>query len=199
MIRAPKVPEPGDFDARVRRPGKAWLAANPAAKRPKAYWAPYTQVLEAGYRRLCGYAAMLDPTGGTVDHFLSFKNHRAAAYEWRNYRFASATMNSCKRNADAAVLDPEQVRAGWFEIVLPSLQLRLTDSVPAALREKAAYTLSRLQLDGGERVVRWRQSWYQLYTAGKLDLEGLRDVAPLIAEAVERAQRPTLPPTVPPA
>ncbi|HOW48134.1 MAG TPA: hypothetical protein P5163_06160 [Rubrivivax sp.] len=189
MILAPRLPEPEDFDARVRRPGKAWLAANPAAKRPHAYWAPYTAVLEAGCQGLCSYAAMLDPTGGTVDHFLSFRNHPALAYEWRNYRFASATMNSCKGNADDTVLDPQQVRAGWFEIVLPSLQLRLTDRVPQRLRAKAAYTLRRLKLDNGERVVRWRQSWYQLYTAGQLDLAGLRRVAPLIADAVERAAR----------
>jgi hypothetical protein len=145
-------------------------------------------LLDTGYRGLCGYAAMLDPTGGTVDHYRSFTNHRELAYEWSNYRFASATMNSCKRDADDTVLDPEQVRAGWFEVVLPSLQLRLTDRVPAQLRDKAAYTLHRLRLGDGERVIRWRQSWYQLFTAGRLDLDGLREVAPLIAEAVERAE-----------
>lgn len=186
MIPAPRLPEPEDFDSRVRRPGTKWLADHPGAKRPKALWSACTPVLEAGYHKLCGYAAMADFTGGTVDHYLSFKNHRAKAYEWRNYRFASATMNSCKRDADDIVLDPEEVRAGWFEIVLPSLQLRLTDRVPARLRDKAAYTLRRLRLDDGERVIRWRQSWYQLYTQGRLDLDGLREVAPLIAEAVER-------------
>lgn len=187
MIPAPRVPEPDDFDVRVRQPGIAWLAANPGAKRPKPLWLPFTPVLEAGYHKLCGYAAMADFTGGTVDHYRSFKNHPAQAYEWRNYRFASATMNSCKRNVDDAVLDPEQVKAGWFEIMLPSLQLQLTERVPEKLREKAAFTLRRLQLDNGERVIRWRQSWYQLYTEGKLDLNGLQQVAPLIADAVRRA------------
>ena len=98
MIRAPRLPEPVDFDAEVRRPGTRWLAVNPNAKRPRALWTPYTPVLEAGYGGLCGYAAMLDPTGGTVDHYLSFTHHRDLAYEWSNYRFASATMNTVRKN-----------------------------------------------------------------------------------------------------
>jgi hypothetical protein len=186
MIRAPRVSEPEDFDAQVRRPGNKWLAANPNAKRPRALWTPYTPVLQSGYGNLCGYAAMLDPTGGTVDHFRSFAHYPDLAYEWSNYRFASATMNSRKRAQDDRVLDPEEVRAGWFEILLPSLQMRRTDKVPARLRAKADHTLKQLGLDDGERVIRWRRSWYELYQKGQLTLDGLRAVAPLVAEAVTR-------------
>lgn len=186
MIRAPRLPEPRDFDVKVRRPGAQWLAANPGAKRPRALWTPYTSVLADGYGGLCGYAAMLDPTGGTVDHYLSFAHNRGLAYEWSNYRFASATMNSKKRAQDARVLDPEEVRHGWFEILLPSLQMRTTDRIPTRLRAKAEHTLRRLGLADGERVIRWRRSWFELYQRGNLSIEGLRAVAPLIAEAVER-------------
>lgn len=187
MIRAPKLPEPEAFDAEVRQPGNRWLATNPTAKRPRPLWIPYTPVLQSGYGNLCGYAAMADFTGGTVDHYRSFTNHPARAYEWRNYRFASATMNSRKRAQDDRVLDPEQVRAGWFEILLPSLQMRRTDKVPLRLRAKADHTLKQLGLVDGERVLRWRRSWYAFYQAGQLTLDGLRAVAPLIADAVERA------------
>ncbi|MCC6562464.1 MAG: hypothetical protein IT478_13985 [Xanthomonadales bacterium] len=188
MIRAPRIPEPTNFDVRVRRPGKKWLVANPTAKRPRALWAPYTPTLQAGYGGLCGYAAMVDFTGGTIDHFLGIKNHRKLAYEWSNYRFASATMNSRKRAQDDRVLDPEEVRAGWFEILLPSLQMRMTESVPARLRSKAAHTLDRLGLADGERVIRWRRSWYEMYQLDRLSIDGLREVAPLIADAVERSR-----------
>ena len=143
-------------------------------------------MLEAGYGGVCRYAAMLDPTGGTVDHYLTFTHHRDLAYEWSNYRCASATMNSKKRAEDDLVLDPEEVRAGWFEILLPSLQMRTTDKVPARLRAKAAHTLDRLSLADGERIIRGRRSWFELYQRGDLSLEGLRTVAPLLAEAVER-------------
>jgi len=133
---------------------------------------------------------MLDATGGTVDHYRSFTHHRDLAYEWSNYRFASATMNSKKRAQDDRVLDPEEVRTGWFEILLPSLQMRMTDRVPLRLRSKAAHTLSRLGLADGEPVIRWRRAWFELYQRGDLSIEGLRAVAPLIAEAVERDGNP---------
>lgn len=189
MIPVTKVKKPEDFDAKVKVPGDAWLASNPAAARPPALWAPYTSQLSDGFVNLCGYAAMHDPTGGTVDHFLSFKHHRDLAYEWSNYRFASGPLNSSKRDADDAVLDPFDVGVGWFEIILPSLQMRVTDAVPAAYRPKAEFTLKRLKLRDGERVIRWRRSWYRMYTSGQLTLDGLRMVAPLLAAAVEaRAQ-----------
>ena len=187
MIPVAKVRKPRGFDAKVKTPGDAWLAANPQAKRPKALWVPYTAELSDGFGGLCGYAAMHDPTGGTVDHFLSFKHHRDLAYDWGNYRFASAAMNASKQSADAAVLDPYQVGEGWFEIVLPSLQMRVSDVVPAAMKAKAEHTLQRLKLRDGERVIRWRQSWYSLYRSGGLTLEGLRQVAPLLANAVDAA------------
>lgn len=187
MIQVTPVDEPADFDVKARRPGNQWLADHPGnTGRPPALWSGFTKDLAAGFNELCGYAAMLDPTGGTVDHYLSFKNHPHLAYEWTNYRFASGTMNSSKKTADAAVLDPYEVGEGWFEILLPSLQMRATQAVPAALRKKAEYTLTRLKLRDGERVIRWRQSWYELYLQGELTLEGLRRVAPLIAAAVDR-------------
>lgn len=187
MIPIAKVKKPKDFDVKVKVPGDQWLKDNPKAKRPKALWVSYTKDLAEGFSNLCGYAAMFDATGGTVDHYLSFKKYPKKAYDWDNYRFSSSTLNSSKRTADDAVLDPFEVQAGWFEIHLPSLQMRVTDAVPQAYRAKADYTLKRLGLRDGERVIRWRQSWYALYCFGDLSLEGLRKMAPLIAQAVEKA------------
>lgn len=189
MIPVAKVRKPRGFDTKVQMPGSTWLARNPTAKRPPPLWAPYIASLADGFNNLCGYAAMYDPTGGTVDHFLSFKHHRNRAYQWSNYRFASAPLNASKGDADAAILDPHEVGAGWFEIMLPSLQMRVTDAVPAAYRAKAEFTLKRLKLRDGERVIRWRRAWYRLYTEGRLTLEGLRTVAPLLAAAVETQAR----------
>jgi hypothetical protein len=188
MIPCQRVPEPKSFKAKAKLPGQAWLKANPSAARPKPLWGQFTPQLALGFQGLCGYAAMFDPTGGTVDHFISFKSRPDLAYEWDNYRLASGPLNASKQNADAAVLDPYEVREGWFEIILPSLQLRATPLVPAALREKAEFTLTRLQLRDGERVIRWRQAWYAMYQSGRLNIDGLRQVAPLIADAVVREQ-----------
>lgn len=188
MIPVHKVRKPKGFDKKVKEPGNKWLEANPDAQRPRDLWSPYLKHLESGFGGLCGYAAMLDPTGGTVDHYLSFKNHPLLAYEWTNYRFASGIMNQSKMNADDSVLDPFAVGAGWFEIILPSLQMRCTDLVPHEMKKKADYTLKRLKLVNGERVLRWRQQWYCLFEEGAITLDGLRRVAPLIADAVVREQ-----------
>lgn len=189
MIPVRRVIEPAEFDIRARKRGREWLKQNAASsKRLPDYWSEFTPALANGFHNLCGYAAMLDPTGGTVDHYLSTKNHRQLAYEWRNYRFASAVLNASKKDADDLILDPYEVKDGWFEILLPSLIMQATKAVPAKLRRKAEYTLDRLQLRSGERVIRWRQSWYNSYMHGELNLDGLRRYAPLIAAAIEREQ-----------
>lgn len=188
MIPVARVPEPAGYDE-VKRRGDAWLRQHRQAQRPRALWSAYLPHLAEGFSNLCGYAAMLDPTGGTVDHYLSWKTRPDLAYEWSNFRFVSCFVNSSKKTADDTVLDPYLVGQGWFEIILPSLQLRVTDRVPAAHRAKAQLTLKRLKLGDGEKIVRWRQLYYEEYQAGRLTLEGLRMFAPLVAEAVERTQR----------
>lgn len=34
-------------------------------------------------------------------------------------------------------------------------------------------------------MIRWRKSWYDMYLSGRLTLDGLRGMAPLLAAAVE--------------
>ena len=179
---------PAGYD-KVKKSGDVWLRKHRRAKRPKDLWSPFLAHLAEGFAQLCGYAAMLDPTGGTVDHYLSWITRPDLAYEWSNFRFVSHILNSSKRTADDTVLDPYLVQRGWFEIILPSLQLRLTDKVPVAHRAKAEFTLKRLKLGDGEKIVRWRQLYYERYKAGQLTLDGLRELAPLVADAVEREQR----------
>jgi hypothetical protein len=129
---------------------------------------------------------MYEPVG-SVDHYLCVDNHRALSYEWGNYRFAAEWLNKSKGTADDAILDPFEVEDDWFEIHLPSLQLVVSERVPAGMRAKAEYTLKRLHLRDDERVIRQRRAWYELYEAGDLSLEGLTRRAPLIAAAVRKA------------
>ncbi len=187
MIRVRPVPEPGNFQAKCGNPGRRWLKGHPGACRPKDYWSPFKTALADGFTNLCGYCAMYCPVG-SVDHYLSWHEHPEGAYDWDNYRFAEEWMNKSKQNADERVLDPFEVRDGWFEILLPSLELVVTDSVPAGKRRRAEYTLTRLHLRDDERVLRQRQGWLQMYRDGKLTLDGLQQVAPLIAVAVRKQQ-----------
>jgi len=189
MIRFARVPEPPTFDAKARRPGLAWLERHPDTKRPREYWKPFKRDLADGFADLCGYSAMYEPVG-TVDHYVSWRNDPRLAYEWANFRYASGWVNSSKQCADDLVLDPFEVEDGWFEILLPSLQLVLTDAVPDEHRARAEFTLDRLHLRDDERVIRQRQEWYRMHCDGELSLEGLRRKAPLIACAVEKQQPP---------
>ena len=65
------------------------------------------------------------------------------------------------------------------------MQLVLTDRVPDEIRLLAEFTLEKLGLRDHEVVVRYRREWFRMYQEGRLDLDGLREVAPLIARAVE--------------
>ncbi len=186
MIRVARVAAPTEFRLRCRTPGEAWLAANPDAKRPRDYWSQFKPHLADGFSNRCGYSAMYEPVG-SVDHFKSWDNHPELAYDWTNFRYAAEWMNKSKQTADEDVLDPYEVQEGWFEITLPDLQLRVTDRVPAARRARATYTLTRLHLRDDERVIRQRRQWYEMFQTGKLSIDGLALVAPLIAAAVRKA------------
>lgn len=187
MIRFERVPEPPTFDQKARKPGRQWLQDHPDARRPRDYWTPFKPDLADGFHDLCGYSAMWIPNG-TVDHYLSFRAERRLAYEWDNYRYAAGWVNSSKQNADDLVLDPYEVQDGWFEVLLPSLQLTVTDATPPELRARAEFTVERLHLREDERILRQRREWYRMYQEGELSLRALRRKAPLIARAVERHQ-----------
>lgn len=189
MMRFNLAPEPAEFDQKVRQPGNAWLIKNPdSKKRPKDYWSAFTNDLANGFNNLCGYSAMYISKEGTVDHYFCCKNHRDLIYEWSNYRYISYRVNSSKGTLDNRVLDPFEVGDDWFEIILPSLQLVLTDKVPPTERSRAEFTLERLHLQNDERIMRQREEWYQMYLNGEITLEGLDKKAPLIARAVRKRQ-----------
>ena len=102
----------------------------------------------------------------------------------------SVGLKEGSKSKAVAILDPLCVKAGWFELLLPSLQLvTVPANIPEDLRELAQQTLHRLHLCDDERVLRQRRSWHQLYQQGKLTLAGLREVAPLIAAAVDKQRQ----------
>ncbi len=185
MIHFDPVPKPKEFVELAEIPGAAWLAKNPDAKRPKDLWSQFRGLLADGFHNLCAYSAMFIP-GGTVDHFVSCHEDISRAYDWKNYRFASSWVNASKGRVPAAkLLDPFEVEDGWFEVLLPSLQLVVSKRIPAERRAQAEFVLERLHLSHDERVLRPRLEWLRSYEEGELTLEGLRRKAPLIAIAVE--------------
>lgn len=188
MIRVEPPPEPPTFDSICRRPGNQWLKEHPAYERPRDYWSGFEPQLREAFSGRCGWCAML-VMRGQVDHFIPIAKLRKTrrdqlAYEWSNLRYIDAWINQKKR--DAEVIDPYLVEDGWFEILLPSLQLQPTEKLPPNLHEIARFTLQRLGLQDGEVVVRYRREWFERYQLRELPLDGLRSFAPLIAIAVQK-------------
>lgn len=187
MIRFEPRPKPDNFEERVEKRGAAWLAANPTG-RPTPYWLEVRSKLADAFGSLCAYSAMFEPVG-TVDHFVSVDEDRGKSYDWSNYRFAAAWINSSKQDLRSTdIIDPFLVTNEWFEVQLPSMQLILTDSVPPAERQRAQFVLDRLHLGHDERVIRQRREWYRMYQEGELNLEGLTKKAPLIAAAIQKQE-----------
>jgi hypothetical protein len=194
MIRVARPGEPEDFDKKCRQPGKTWLTEHPTGDpHDHPLWTRCLADLRAAFEMRCGFLAMRIPRG-TVDHWVSVKTDRDKAYEWDNYRFVDSVVNSAKKPAwEGKLLDPYEIGEDWFEIHLPSLQLKIGHISDPAARERAEFTLERLHLGDGEDVVRLRREWMEMYEKGELTLDGLRRVAPLLARAVEKQQ------TAPPA
>ncbi len=185
MIHFDPPPEPEDFDKRVRRPGENWRTRHPDRTDFPNYWKEVTEPLADGFKNLCAYSCMHVPlTGGTVDHFRSRSRYPHLAYEWSNYRYASPTMNSYKSNREG-ILDPFEVVDGWFEIELASMQLVATSEIPPESRERAAYTLERLRLATGTKVVSVRRHYSERFISGGT-LDALGQDVPLICRAVIR-------------
>lgn len=199
MMRFERLLEPDGFDHRVRQRGNGWLAnkSNNKAKNLPDYWNEFKPQLAEGFQKFCAYSVtfiVADKQGGTVDHFLCKSDYPQQAYEWDNYRYAlplinsyKGAYNSDKNPSDEWILDPFEVEDDWFELLLPSLQLVLTDTIPPEKRKQAEFTLQKLRLTDDEVLVAYRQQWYELYQEG-LSLEKLEKKAPLIDRAVKRSQ-----------
>jgi len=179
------IRKPRNFTRDCETPGKTWLAANPTSKRFPPHWQKYQPQLADGFHDRCGWWAVRI-ADGAVDHYLSKKFHRGRAYDWTNYRYISASVNSSKRNKDDKVLDPFDIQPGWFEVQLPSMLLKRTALVPPALQAKADFTIKELRLVRGLKVRRIRRKCYEDYKQGLITDAGLAAYAPLVAEAVTK-------------
>ena len=69
---------------------------------------------------------------------------------------------------DSEILDPFEVNDDWFEIILASLQLVVSDNIPESMRDKALFTIKRLRLRDGEKVIQQRQKWYEEFMSGEI-------------------------------
>jgi hypothetical protein len=187
------------YEAEVQGPGARWLAQNPPVplkpgepspkpKRPPSYWLKVRHELADAFHKRCAYTAMWVADQGEVDHFVSIDEDRSKLYEWENFRYCAGWFNSSKKNIRSTqILDPLAIEDDWFELMLPSLELRVTERCPEHLRKRAEFMLDRLKLRNGQAVRRLREEMYNLYEReGPQVLVYLDEWAPLLARAIRK-------------
>lgn len=193
VIRVEAKPEPPDFDRKVGRPGKRFLAKRAQGQPLRPYWRECLDQLCESYGRVCAYLALYIPGGvgqPTVDHFhpSSRSRYRSLAYEWLNYRLACSLMNARKRDFED-VVDPFKIQNSWFALEFSSLAVMPGPGLRKNVRQRVNATIERLKLNDKE-CTDSREAYFSEYRrVRQIDPEAfdiLRRRAPFIASELER-------------
>jgi hypothetical protein len=204
--------EPPDFDAHVRQPGLraiAELCGKPppikrTAGRPfkkiadreieipieelPPYWFHSLDELMKRYDEICAYSCFRihRVTGArSADHFAAKSRHWKRAYEWSNYRLCCSRLNA-RKGAVSTVLDPFQIKAGWFRLELVGFQVHPDRSLPKPQQVKIQRTIDRLGLND---FCHDREEDAELYWSKDVSLRVLRQESPFVAEELRRQGR----------
>jgi hypothetical protein len=185
VIHVEPQPEPPDFDAKVRQPGRVDLATPEGKLRP--LWRHCATQLWEAYKGVCAYSSLHIPRGtGSIsaDHLLPKSKRRELAYEWSNYRLACGRMNS-RKNDYEDVLDPFEVQDGWFALELSTLEVIPGDGLSESLRAQVQKTIERLDLNDDE-FVQAREGYYSAWRDGDMTFRLLRKSCPFLAKELVR-------------
>lgn len=219
LIPVARRAEPLDFDEKVRSPGMQWLAEKLGGERSmgrrgrpvapvavlkpseiRDFWTACLGDLRREYDGCCAYAGIeIREGGGTVDHFvakslcLDDPERRRLIFDWSNYRFAFLNVN--RRKGDRVVLDPFELRQGWFELEFVGLQVVPRDSLEPANAQLVRDAIENLGLND-DWLRDLRVGYFDAWDRGEIALTYLRRYAPFIALEIERMQ---LAPRVAPA
>ena len=189
MIHVDPKPEPTDFDKNVRKKGLAWLKKKQLSLRKKipsgtklpTYWRDCLDDLYWLHDGICSYLAVHFErvTGaGSVDHFVAKSQKAGLAYEWSNFRLACSAMNRDK-GVHTDVLDPFEVRDGWFHLNLVSGEVFANKKIRSPTKDEVNSTIERLGLnDPG--ICEMRARHYQEYCQGRYDEVFLKSRSPFV-------------------
>jgi hypothetical protein len=194
MIHVDEKDEPPNFHERVRNRGRLFLRGKGRRKptatewRTHSYWREIGPELHNAYGGICAYSCHWIPhdTGAdTVEHFRPKDRYPKQAYEWSNYRLVCATLNG-RKGRFGDVLDPFEVRNGWFVIDFPSMLIRPGLGLQAARRGSVQASIDRLGLNDEGTCLKSRVKWVRDYCSKDISLEYLRTHAPHIAAELQR-------------
>lgn len=213
MIPVELADEPESFDGHVRKRGAVAIQrllgkkVKAAGRKPKGtyarpedipadkfpvYWTEVRKrdgqsVLDDmmdAYGQFCAYLALRieRATGSpTVDHYVPKERDWRLVYEWSNYRLSAGCVNGAKGTRN--VVDPFQVKPGWFELDLDTFLVRRGDAAPVAEHARIDETLTILNL---RQCVRQRGDFITRYRARQIDLAHVEGYAPFIASELRR-------------
>ena len=210
MIRVYPAPEPFDFDERVRQPGQQLLdeltghtVTRPGPKRADAgryatvhdiptarltdYWTRCLDDLHEQYAGVCAYSALhINEVIGarTVDHWLPKSRHQHLAYEWSNYRLASALMNTRKGDRED-LLDPFTVGDDWFSLSCVTGELTPNPTLDPDTQAQVQRTIDALDLND-RRCCDARTRYVTDYLNGEVTLRFVMRNAPHVASELIR-------------
>ena len=214
MIPVTLAPEPPTFDRKVRKPGLraiAELAGEqpdpprtvgqpyspvaasrdeiPADKFPP-YWREMLDDLKDSYHRICAYLCLyIHPGTGapSVDHAVARSKRWDQIYEWSNYRLACSLMNA-RKGAVTCVLDPFDVKEGWFALELVGFRIIPGGGLPDDVAGAVADTIGRLRLNDHE-CCEARAEYAENYWNEDISLRHLLQRAPFVARELRRQHR----------
>ncbi len=188
MIPVILQPEPGMFNAKVRKPGQAFLRRfpNPDQRqfRSHQYWKESLPELRDAYNEVCAYCACWIPLQGSVDHFVPKSVNPHLAYEWSNFRLAQERINSNKGDS-VEVLDPFHIEAGWFILDCASFFVKPNTAVKKEIQHAVVKTITVLQLNS-DTFVRLRYAVLKEYSSGNFSMNFLERRYPFVASELKR-------------
>lgn len=79
----------------------------------------------------------IEPATGnpTIDHALPKSYAWDQVYEWSNYRLCASVVNS-KKGALTTLVDPFDVKVGWFQLELATYRVKRGSHAPKAPRRR---------------------------------------------------------------
>ena len=214
MIPVTPAPEPPAFDKKVRQPGlraiaelageqpdpprtAGWPCKKVAASRDKIpagkfppYWRKVLGDLMESYQQICAYLCLYITRGTgapSVDHAIPKSMRWDQVYEWSNYRLACSLMNARKRAA-VDVLDPFEVKEGWFALELVEFQVVPGNGLPDDVTGAVTDTIERLRLND-PTCCEAREEYAENYWNGGISFRHLMQHAPFVARELQRQHR----------
>ncbi len=188
MIPVQQQPEPANFDALVRRPGRQFLRRRGhwgnRSQLPRL-WRKISKELHEAYGGICAYTCMYLVGTWSVDHFRPKSTHEKLAYEWCNYRLCSDRVNS-RKGEDTGLLDPFQIKSQWFELIFPACLVAPGRNLPQSSRPAAEHTIKLLMLNDDDDLVQERCNIIMCLRDGLVQLGFLEQRYPFIADELKR-------------